>query len=442
MTNEETMTTGTILLSDSDKLHGSTPTSFITGSAGTGKTFSIKARCEEDPSYGLLCATTGIASVNLGTVTLNSTLQYFDTDSLADKYLSGRLEMILREIASEYRNLVIDEVSMMAAEQLDIITKAADRINDYDVKTQKKLGIIVTGDFLQLPPVKARWAFEAECWPRYAANTTKLTKYYRQTDATFLDGLKAARAGDGKAAVEYFQACKGIVWTGSLMKNFDGTTIVPKNDQVEKFNDLALRELRTSEITVRSERLGKPRKEWDYIPETLRVKENAYVMILANDRSFSYANGDCGHIRGFGVATVFDKRVGEYEAECFQIELARNGEIVNVPAITRYNEVKEPTKAEREQYHPRYDSDRKRWILGSITYFPLRLAYAATVHKTQGLSLDRVQLDPRDFFMSQPGMAYVALSRVRTPQGLRIVGTPELLARRIKIDPAVSEWAG
>src|SRR6266478_8755634 len=95
-----------------------TPCQFVTGRAGTGKTTWAKKQIEGNVEWGMLCATTGVAAMNLDTVTLNATLGYFDTDSLRDAYLNGRLVRRLHEIALSHRRLVIDEVSMMDAQQL------------------------------------------------------------------------------------------------------------------------------------------------------------------------------------------------------------------------------------------------------------------------------------------------------------------------------------
>lgn len=178
------------------------------------------------------------------------------------------------------------------------------------------------------------------------------------------------------------------------------------------------------------------------IPPVFNLKIGAYVMILSNEAetggripgtirtALAYANGDCGWIE-------------EFDKEGVTIKLARNGESVTVPFITRRNESKEAPKdgafyADRERVYR--DVKRRRWIYGEITYMPLRLAYAATVHKTQGLTLDAIQVDIRGHFYGSPGMAYVSLSRVRTPEGLRIIGSPELLARRINVDERVLPW--
>jgi hypothetical protein len=87
-----------------------------------------------------------------------------------------------------------------------------------------------------------------------------------------------------------------------------------------------------------------------------------------------------------------------------------------------------------------YDEDKELWHHGGVLYYPLRLAYASTVHKSQGLSLDRCQIDIRGGFCGAPAMSYVAISRCRTPQGLRLVGTPDLLAKRCNTDPEVAPW--
>ena len=160
---------------------GAVPCEFLCGRAGSGKTFEVLRRCRDDDGYGILTATTGIASVNLGAVTLNSLLGYFDSASMRDAFLSGRLSRALHELALEYRWLIVDEVSMMAADQLDILHRAVEEANRYrDVR--RPLGILLVGDFAQLPPIRARWAFDADCWPLFAANTTRLTKVWRQDD--------------------------------------------------------------------------------------------------------------------------------------------------------------------------------------------------------------------------------------------------------------------
>lgn len=180
---------------------GEVPCTFVTGVAGSGKTFLMKQRITEDPYYGKLTATTGIAAINLGTTALNSVLKFFDTDSMEEAFLNGWLESSIAKVADDaedetfieadeegefevtrkrvrgHRNLVIDEVSMLDAKQLDMIYQCAARVNERRSWHGKEgFGIVLTGDFCQLPPVKAPWAFEAQCWPHFEASTERLTK--------------------------------------------------------------------------------------------------------------------------------------------------------------------------------------------------------------------------------------------------------------------------
>src|SRR5581483_4999118 len=117
------------LMDDSDLRVGEVDVEFVTGAAGTGKTYQLKKLIEEDRSAGLLCATTGVAAVNLSTTTINSMLGYFDTDSLADAYAHGKLVRKIMNVTRQYKRLMIDEISMLEATQLDIITQAVMEAN-------------------------------------------------------------------------------------------------------------------------------------------------------------------------------------------------------------------------------------------------------------------------------------------------------------------------
>lgn len=412
-------------------------TEFLTGSAGTGKSYEINRRISENGNYGLVCATTGIAAINLGegVTTVNAALGYFDTESLVDSYVQGWLTKRLRKIAKlGYRNIIIDEVSMMPAEQLDVIVKAMDEVSE--------MGLVLTGDFCQLPPVKARWAFEADTWPRFEGErTTKLTKCWRQSDENFLAALAAIRRGNGDEGVELLDKCNVAYFSNNAL-DFEGTTLVSKNDEVERFNWVCHSKLTTPSMSVRSFRWGKQKGEWKLIPESLELKIGAYVMILANKRQrrdddlfgedscsdgFEYVNGDCGEVVGV------DKASG-----VFTVKLKRDEREVKVTPITRRNEQKEKPTDESERTF--FDDVKKRWVVGEMSYVPLRLAYASTVHKSQGLSLDAVQINLTNAFFGSPAMAYVALSRCRSAEGLRIIGDKATLSRRVKTDPKVQRF--
>ncbi len=425
---------------------------FLTGAAGTGKTFTLKQRMTEIPDYGVLAATTGVAAVNLDTVTVNSLLGYFDTDSLKDRYTTGSLHTRLRRVREEYGDwLWIDEISMMHKEQLDLIYNAMNELNyNWADAGDRTLSLGITGDFCQLAPVKGRWVFESDCWPRFAAATTRLNKVWRQADANFLHAVNSARSGNGAECAGMLRQL-GTMFATGLDLNFDGTTIVAKNDVADRFNSQRLASLPGRGFTLINTRWGKHRPEWKNIPERLFLKEGALVMILVNQvPDFAYVNGDLSIIHGIATAPKPDGSEDLSAIHSVHVQLKRTEQFHSIAPVTRYVEstdppdegvpVWDPLTGAPHRGEPFYDEEHRKWIYGGVTYFPLRLGYATTVHKSQGLTLDRVQIDCRDGFFGAPNMAYVAISRARSVEGLRVVGQPETLARRIKIDPAVRSW--
>lgn len=460
-----------IKLSD-DYEEGNVPCEFITGAAGTGKTYLQKKAIEDDPSYGILCATTGIAAINLGATTLNSVLKFFDTNSLRDRFNRGTLAAVLHRLAKKYKAIVIDEISMMDAIQLDLIFQALREVNNYQDMQEKnrQMKLILTGDFCQLPPVKAKFVFEAECWEHFERNTTKLTKIWRQEDSGFLEALGYARAGQGKQCVQKLIDL-GVTFVPQTIHNFNGTTILPVNTTVDNFNFSALLNVPGTSYTLRRRAWGEQSGEWKNIPEELKLKDGCYVMVLNNDTetgTFSYANGDCGVVQSKDVdGTVW-------------VKLSRTEKLVGIKPIIRYKPIshEDGKKLGLDPFHegkgvegqegwspriphlfcnndcgwdvlgrrngmwgfPSYSCSAGVFNVGAVEFYPLRLAYATSVHKSQGLTLDRCQIDCRHAFFGEPGMAYVALSRCRTPKGLTIAGTPDTLAERIKVDPKVVRW--
>ena len=431
------------------------PFSALLGAAGSGKTFLTKAWAEEEKGL-LLCATTGIAAINLGGETINAVLGYFDTASLQEKYINGSLTAQLGRLWKVgVRRLVLDEVSMLAGDQLTFLVKAIEEVNgrgyvlgkwrDDDEAPPPAMGLTLVGDFCQLSPVKAPYAFESPEWDRFTDSTVTLTEIRRQSDPEFIEMLRAARAGRGEQVAAYF-GDRGAI-AQETDDHFNGPTIVAKNESVDRYNGLRMASLKGHDVTFPSTRWGKLRSEWGQlekprsgwgIPEVLPLKIGALVMILANRREggagggskrLLYVNGDLG--------TVIDAEDG-----CAWVRLQRVPETVQVVPVTR--QVKVPIDGARRaelRKEGRQDRIEGKWeIVGEITYLPLRVAYASTVHKSQGLSLDKVQVNIRDHFFGSPGMLYVALSRARTAQGLRLVGSPGAIVERCTTDPRLKEW--
>ena len=443
-----------------------TPVEYRTGAAGTGKTFSVRAQIEQDPKWALLCATTGIAAVNLGTTTLHSTLG-LRPDVLEDQFTSGYMRQRMHVVARQYRNLVIDEVSMLSATFLDMLYTTAEQVNEFK-DVAHAFGLILVGDFCQLPPINEPWAFDAQCWPRFEAATTRLTKNYRQGNGTFLDALNFLRSGRGAEAAKAL-AASGAHMVRNLDPAFDGTVILGRNAEVDNYNQLRYWKLKGHEFTYRATRWGKQRSEWKNVPDTLRLKVGSYVMILANDTErdlitheplFRFVNGDCGHIVDTSIkppkpanddGEIVEDFLDENEP-AMGIQLVRTGQVVDIEMVTRDfkhknapedlsdDEIERAKKSPRLRLPDGTYYDKGFWYRGGITYMPLRLAYATTVHKSQGLTLDRIQVDLRHNFLGEPAMSYVAMSRCRTADGLHVVGDARMIERRCRIDEKVRRW--
>lgn len=419
---------------------------FVTGPAGTGKTFMMKDWADNDRSV-TLAATTGIAAVNLGgATTINALLQYFDTPSLKDAWTQGWLTTQLVRLGRDgLRRIVLDEVSMLDGEQLSVLVWAIEDTNDrLDGEALPPMGLTLTGDFCQLPPVKAKFAFEVEEWEKFKDHTHILKTIRRQEDLEFIGALQKVRLGAGRLGADWMEA-KGV-FKERTTDAWEGTTIFAKNDAVARFNQMRMAQLTTSGVNFEAMRWGKQRPEWDkQIPPRLDLKTSALVMILANKRhtdpmtgqktrEFDYVNGDLGVLEDVIAGTAW-------------VKLHRTGKSQAVESIERKVEIPlEPGRLKQlkaqfpNDWSDHLSDDGKKEVIGGIIYMPLRLAYATTVHKSQGLTLDQVQINLRDPFFRQPGMLYVALSRARTVEGLALVGNHKTFMDRCSVDRRVKEW--
>jgi|SRR5579863_807733 len=418
----------------------------ILGAAGTGKSTLLRERAADDPNYAKVTASTGIAAVNLGpgVTTVHSALGFYNAESAFEALEHGRLARRFADLAEQgFKNLVIDEVSMMPADVLTAISlgcaQGAERVQQLNSREGKALvpcGVILTGDFLQLPPVNAPFAFTSPVWPCYEANIVRLDKVYRQTNPAFLEALQAARAGRGTTAVMKLSEC-GVKFVSERDDFFDGTSLVPTNDMANKINAARYAEIAGDERLYKSTRWGKESGEWKDIPEQLGMKAGALVMVLANEpRTFGYVNGDTGIVVEMaGAAVVVEIRRGQkkhvreipyvwrettqrdepeqavkYEGVSIdgtvfrlprEIETKHKEETAALMESGNESEIAkalvEKTRARRfarffEFYDayvadaikrrvPFYSVDKQKWVVGWIEYMPLRLAYASTVHK-------------------------------------------------------------
>lgn len=461
----------------------------IFGPAGTGKSFKLRERITQDNKYALLTATTGVAAINLGSyvTTVHSALGFHNAHSLKEN--KARVTNNFIRIAYSYKALVIDEVSMISAEMLDDIFECYQDACDTLSRlrgSDSNFGLILTGDFLQLPPVSGKFAFHAKCWKYFEPNIERLTTVYRQFDPIFKDAMQFAREGRGISAAMGLAKC-GVKYISEPKLGFPGVTLFPVNDSVKKFNRESYELLDGQEFTFRSVKWGRQMGEWGIIPDELTLKIGCSVMSLANFRAgdgehgerLVYANGSVGTITDVDLSAAEPSFIVEFERtawEGYVGYIERNYSVKTCPPDVKKLEYEGPNpppplhddedeeddeefKKERNKRWAIYlsaireyvakakreglaylDPETQKWVLGTIRFIPLQMAYALNFHKAQGLTLDAAQIDPRSIWAANPGMMYVALSRVTGPEGLTIVGNPTQVAKRINTSLEVKAW--
>ncbi len=410
---------------------------FVTGPAGSGKTTLIKQLVKSDASWGLVTATTGVAARVLGegTPTVNSALGFFDSDSLSRAVSKGSLAHNIQELKKKFDRVIIDEASMLPAEMLDVIVKECEKA---------KMGVILVGDPLQLPPVtknftRPDWMFNAKCWSRLFAQTTvRLATQYRHTNKDFLKGLNLLRAGRGGESLPFLKKAgvklSPVPSASSPPEPETDVTIVATNGTKNAIDSKHYHSLTGHERTFKTARWGEQHPDWQKeIPETVSLKVGCRVMILRNkyeDTVLTQANGETGKVIGLSDTIVTMRRDSDNKIIEVGMQETDNGErIIKITATGREVKMtKNPT--------------------GGVTYMPIVRAFAVTVHKSQGLTITtptRVRLWSDEFFKN-PAMVYVACSRVKNPKHLDIVGGDNvfsdvtLLEERTVTDPSCQVW--
>jgi len=364
---------------------------FFTGNAGTGKTTTMRAlitrlikRCRSTGSGKVfVTASTGAAAVLCRGTTLHS-FAGVDLGKESAERLVAKLSRAARKRWRQCSTLVIDEISMIDGSLLDKI----DAVGRAARGTSKSFGgvqVVVSGDFMQLPPVNATgYAFDAEVWPTaFGANQFCLTRVFRQRDASFvslLNELRVGRASPATCATLQATAARGL----EAVNGVEPTKLFARNAQVDAMNRRRLSELRGEATTLRARDEGDARRiESCSYPAELVVKVGAQVMLLKNlDMKRKLINGS----RGVVVSIIRGARGGVESIHC---NFARGGD---------YNVTREDATVEEAGK-----------VLASRTQFPLRLAWALSIHKSQGQTIDLLDCDLQGCF--EDGQAYTAVSR-------------------------------
>jgi ATP-dependent DNA helicase PIF1 len=407
---------------------------FVTGAAGRGKTAVIKEILKQDLFWGRLCATTGVAAINLGknTPTVFALLQCANVHEFRKAFESGDLASRIGLLKYKgYKRIVIDECSMLLAEIFSYIYRSC---------KQADMGLILVGDFAQLPPVvrpedsaqipKPHWAFLSMYWPEFTngkgindgSGIIRLEKNHRQTSPDFNQLLDLLRIGDGAEASKLVHAA-GCGWDYALDDNFSGVTLMGRNDIRDLMNMTKFYALPGMVTTYKKTWFGQQTKEWSDIPLSVSLKIGSHAMILRNQ----YANGRL--VQANGTLGTISQTTEEYVTLDTPTGLA---------VVKRYTE-DDSFWVDYEDPRTGETKYRKIEATAGVNYLPVSLAWALTTHKAQGLTLSNVQINLEDSSFRRPALLYVAASRTKDPNQLRFSGSGSFHDLCVA-DPAVAAW--
>lgn len=372
---------------------------FVTGRAGTGKSTLLNHLSWNTSKQLVIAAPTGVAALNVGGQTLHSLFR-LPIGVIADHDIEQNAA--LRKLLNTIDTLVIDEVSMVNADLLDAVDRSLRQARQRKQEAFGGVQVVLFGDPYQLAPVpgdaderayfedqyRSMWFFDAKVWDETDLRIFELTMIHRQHEEEFKTMLTAVRHGTVTAEI----AARLNEVGARPAPTEDAITLATRNDTVNRINATELAKLPGRALTAQAEITGDFGGRAFPADETLELKVGARVMFLRNDGDQRWVNGTVGTVRKI-TSTVFV----EVDGETHEVE---------------------PTVWEKYKYS--YSAATKqltRDIVAEFTQFPLRLAWAVTIHKSQGKTYDRaiVDLGQRSF---APGQTYVALSRITELDGL------------------------
>lgn len=409
---------------------------FLTGKAGTGKTTLLRNILQKTTKNTAVVAPTGVAAINAGGVTIHSMFglpltsfipnnDYVDLNVANNrislkKHLRYRKEK--RKLIQELELLIIDEISMVRADLLDAIEFVLQQIR-HNNEPFGGLQVIFIGDLFQLPPVvkEDSWQilkeyydspffFDSQAWKNAYAFTIELKHIYRQQDERFINILNNVRNGE----VDEFDL-------ESLNNNYDRNadiyadeyiTLCTHNYQADNINNTELEKLRTKAHTFKAKIEGTFNENAFPAEQEITVKEGAQIMFVRNDaEDGKYFNGKLAKIISLGESYI-------------KVQFTEDGEEYTLKEETwdniKYTLDKETNEVKQDK-------------LGSFKQYPIRLAWAITVHKSQGLTFKKAILDLGKTFAA--GQAYVALSRCTDLDGM--VLKSKITQQNIFVDPRI-----
>ena len=381
---------------------------FLTGKAGTGKTTFLREVVRYTKKKCIVLAPTGISAVNAGAMTIHSFFQFGlgpFVQGVIEPKSDFRINKSKLELIRHLQLLIIDEVSMVRADLMDHIDVELRRIR----RNSKPFGgvqLLMIGDLQQLPPIahggedellrqyyKTLYFFSSAALKSMKYSCIELKNVYRQADRHFIDILNHAR--NCTLTSQDISDLNARYIPGFSPKPEDGyIRLMTHNRQVDYVNETELEKLDSKPYTFVAAVTGTFPEESYPTANSLTLKMGAQVMFIKNDPERRFINGTLGEVKSIDKNSI-------------AVRLAESGTIIDV----------EPMEWQNIRYQ--FDEESKEISskqIGRFKQYPLKAAWAITVHKSQGLTFDKAIIDVHAAF--SPGQAYVALSRCRTLDGL------------------------
>lgn len=372
----------------------------MTGSAGTGKTYILNQYIQYLKERGInpaIVAPTGIAASHIGGMTIHSFFgigirenidEYFLDRLLQKEFLYSRLRKI--------KVLIIDEISMVSPGLFNSMDKILQAFKSSD-KPFGGVQLVLSGDFFQLPPIsreakEIKFAWQSKSWEEANLKICYLKEKFRQSDEVLIDILDEIRSGSvSEKSMDIFRSR----YKKDLADNFKAAKLYTHNEDVDRINFKELEALPGELKIFRSKNIGSKKNiekilNSSLAVEEIKLKKDALVIFIKNNYEAGYINGTLGRVVDFNKAT-------------------------NEPIVKIFS----GQKILAEPMEWTLENDRGE-IKAIVRQIPLRLAWALTVHKSQGMTLDAAEIDLSKTF--EAGQGYVALSRIKSIQGLRLMG--------------------